>query len=202
MMMNKYLFRYLVYNLHDSTVQTDTLPKSAQFVVDLQQGAYSYDGQNWTPIHRKPRAARTLITAALLLFSVLAFAQPRKLPTAMPYPTADTQPYFQHPQRFVLAGAPSMFVCPDVSARPWASISTNGIILHVNAAGQHYQYPLSMAEVEYDVDGGTMVYTYTTTDSRLQITFSRDGNAIAATFAGGEVRERPNLLFILENILP
>jgi hypothetical protein len=95
-----------------------------------------------------------------------------------------------------------MFVCPDVSARPWASISTNGIILHVNAAGQHYQYPLSMAEVEYDVDGGTMVYTYTTTDSRLQMTFSRDGNAVSATFAGGEVRERPNLLFILENILP
>jgi hypothetical protein len=201
-MSSKFLFRYLVYNLHDSTVQTDTLPKSAQFIVDLQQGAYSYDGQNWTPIHRRPRVSRTLITAALLLFSVLAFAQPRKLPTDTAYPTAATQPYFQHPQRFVLAGQPTMFVCPDVSARPWASISTNGIILHVNAAGQHYQYPLSMAEVEYDVDGGLMIYTYTTTDSRLQMTFSRDGNAVSATFAGGEVRERPNLLFILENILP
>lgn len=188
--MNKYLFRYLVYNLHDSTVQTDTLPKSAQFIVDLQQGAYSYDGQNWTPIQRRPRTARTLITAALLLFSVLAFAQPT------------TQPYFQHPTRFVLAGEPSMFVCRDVSARPWASISTTGIILHVDAAGQHYQYPLSMAEVDYDIDGGLMTYTYTTTDSRLQMTFSRDGNALSATFAGGEVRERPNLLFILENILP
>ena len=188
--MSKYLFRYLVYNLHDSTVQTDTLPKNSQFIVDLQQGAYSHDGQNWTPIQRRPRTARTLITAALLLFSVLAFAQP------------PTQPYFQHPQRFVLAGEPSMFVCPDVSARPWASISTNGIILHVNAAGEHYQYPLSMADVVYDIDDGLMTYIYETTDSRLKIVFNRDGSVVAATFAGGETRERPNLLFMLENPMP
>lgn len=193
-MSNKFLFRYLVYNLHDSTVQTDTLPQSAQFIVDLQQGAYSYDGKNWTPIYRRPRISRTLITAALLLFSLLAFAQPRKLPAATPY--------FQHPQRFVLAGEPSMFICPDVSARPWASISTNGIILHVNAAGEHYQYPLSMADVVYDIDGGLMTYLYETTDSRLKIVFNRDGSAVSATFAGGEVRERPNLLFIINNILP
>ena len=201
-MSNKFIFRYLVYNLHDSTVQTDTLPQSAQFIVDLQQGAYSYDGKNWTPIHRRPRVSRTLITAALMLFSLLAFAQPRKLPAAAPAATAATQPYFQHPQRFVLAGEPSMFICPDVSARPWASISTNGIILHVNAAGEHYQYPLSMAEVDYDIDSGYMTYIYTTTDSRLKIVFNRDGSALSATFAGGEVRERPNLLFIINNILP
>ena len=194
--MNKFLFRYLVYNLHDSTVQTDTLPQSAQFIVDLQAGQYSYDGKNWTPIHRRPRVSRTLITAALMLFSLLAFAQPRKLPTAA------TQPYFQHPQRFVLAGEPSMFICPDVSARPWASISTNGIILHVNAAGEHYQYPFSMADVVYNLDEGLMTYLYETTDSRLKIVFNRDGSALSATFAGGEVRERPNLLFIINNILP
>ena len=195
-MSNKFLFRYLVYNLHDSTVQTDTLPQSAQFIVDLQAGQYSYDGKNWTPIHRRPRISRTLITAALMLFSLLAFAQPRKLPAAA------TQPYFQHPTRFVLAGEPSMFICPDVSARPWASISTNGIILHVNAAGEHYQYPLSMADVIYDIDGGLMTYLYETTDSRLKIVFNRDGSALSATFAGGETRERPNLLFIINNILP
>ena len=201
-MSNKFLFRYLVYNLHDSTVQTDTLPQSAQFIVDLQAGQYSYDGKNWTPIHRRPRVSRTLITAALMLFSLLAFAQPRKLPTTLTTPAAATQPYFQHPQRFVLAGEPSMFICPDVSARPWASISTNGIILHVNAAGEHYQYPLSMADVIYDIDGGLMTYLYETTDSRLKIVFNRDGSAVSATFAGGETRERPNLLFILENPLP
>ena len=195
-MSSKFLFRYLVYNLHDSTVQTDTLPQSAQFIVDLQQGAYSYDGKNWTLIHRRPRISRTLITAALMLFSVLAFAQPRKLPAAA------TQPYFQHPQRFVLAGEPSMFICPDVSARPWASISTNGIILHVNAAGEHYQYPFSMADVVYNLDEGLMTYLYETTDSRLKIVFNRDGSAVSATFAGGETRERPNLLFMLENPLP
>ena len=198
-MSSKFLFRYLVYGIQNQTVQTDTLPQSAQFIVDLQQGAYSYDGKNWTPIHRRPRVSRTLITAALMLFSVLAFAQPRKLPTT---PAAATQPYFQHPTRFVLAGEPSMFVCPDVSARPWASISTNGIILHVNAAGEHYQYPLSMADVIYDIDGGLMTYLYETTDSRLKIVFNRDGSAVSATFAGGEVRERPNLLFIINNILP
>ena len=195
-MSNKFIFRYLVYGIQNQTVQTDTLPRSAQFIVDLQQGAYSYDGKNWTPIHRRPRVSRTLITAALMLFSLLAFAQPRKLPAAA------TQPYFQHPQRFVLAGEPSMFICPDVSARPWASISTNGIILHVNAAGEHYQYPLSMAEVDYDIDSGYMTYIYTATDSRLKIVFNRDGSAVSATFAGGEVRERPNLLFMLENPLP
>ena len=193
-MSSKFLFRYLVYNLHDSTVQTDTLPRSAQFIVDLQAGQYSYDGKNWTPILRRPRVSRTLITAALMLFSLLAFAQPRKLPAATPY--------FQHPTRFVLAGEPSMFICPDVSARPWASISTNGIILHVNAAGEHYQYPFSMADVVYDIDGGLMTYLYETTDSRLKIVFNRDGSAVSATFAGGETRERPNLLFMLENPLP
>lgn len=201
-MSNKFLFRYLVYGIQNQTVQTDTLPQSAQFIVDLQQGAYSYDGKNWTPIHRRPRVSRTLITAALMFFSMLAFAQPRKLPAAAPAATAATQPYFQHPQRFVLAGEPSMFVCPDVSARPWASISTNGIILHVNAAGEHYQYPFSMADVVYDIDGGLMTYLYETTDSRLKIVFNRDGSAVSATFAGGEVRERPNLLFMLENPLP
>ena len=195
-MSSKFLFRYLVYNLHDSTVQTDTLPQSAQFIVDLQAGQYSYDGKNWTPIHRRPRISRTLMTAALMLFSLLAFAQPRKLPTA------DTTPYFQHPTKFALAGEPSMFICPDVSARPWASISTNGIILHVDAAGEHYQYPFSMADVVYDIDGGLMTYLYETTDSRLKIVFNRDGSAVSATFAGGEVRERPNLLFIINNILP
>ena len=190
-MSSKFIFRYLVYNLHDSTVQTDTLPQSAQFIVDLQQGAYSYDGKNWTPIHRRPRVSRTLITAALMFFSLLAFAQP-----------SSPQPYFQHPQRFVLAGEPSMFVCPDVSARPWASISTNGIILHVDAAGEHYQYPFSMADVVYNLDEGLMTYLYETTDSRLKIVFNRDGCAVSATFAGGETRERPNLLFMLENPLP
>lgn len=195
-MSNKFIFRYLVYGIQNQTVQTDTLPQSAQFIVDLQQGAYSYDGKNWTPIHRRPRVSRTLITAALMLFSLLAFAQPRKLPAAA------TQPYFQHPQRFVLAGEPSMFICPDVSARPWASISTNGIILHVNAAGEHYQYPFSMADVVYNLDEGLMTYLYETTDSRLKIVFNRDGSAVSATFAGGETRERPNLLFMLENPLP
>ena len=187
-MSNKFLFRYLVYGIQNQTVQTDTLPRSAQFIVDLQQGAYSYDGKNWTPIHRRPRVSRTLITAALMLFSALAFAQ--------------SPPYFQHPTKFVLAGEPSMFVCPDVSARPWASISTNGIILHVDAAGEHYQYPLSMADVVYNLDEGLMTYLYETTDSRLKIVFNRDGSALSATFAGGETRERPNLLFMLENPLP
>lgn len=208
--MSKYLFRYLVYGIQNQTVQTDELPKSAQFIVDLQQGAYSYDGKNWAkihrrpPIHRRPRKPRALITALLVFASLLAFAQPRKLATAgaTPVVAPASTPYFQHPTRFVLAGQPTMFVCPDVSARPWASISTNGIILHVDAAGQHYQYPLSMADVDYDVDSGQMTYVYSTADSRLKIVFRRDGSALSATFAGGEVRERPNLLFILENILP
>lgn len=210
--------QYLISLIGGTAIQTNVLPpavaidKLVRFIVDLHNLRYSYDGVVWREIEQAPPPKpqrlpkrMKLPIIPMLLFFALAGSASLTAQTVLPvravsFTAPQNNEFFTHPFQWSLAGKPEIMAsCESVVG---AAIVCNGITVNVRFGTTPYTFMARDVEILYDVEHGEMHYLYTNTDSRMEVTFDRTGIIKYATFAAGEILQRPNLIFVLENIIP